>query len=106
MRQKIDDELPELTHTLIGLLWPHYLRPVPSMTIAEFRPKPDVATPQLIEKGVELYSRPVDGTVCKFKTCYDVELVPLYLEEAAFESTVSIPEEMLRFSWLPIGRIR
>ncbi len=33
IRQKLDDELPELTHAMMGLLWPHYLRPIPSMAI-------------------------------------------------------------------------
>src|SRR5512136_1986079 len=37
IRQKLDDELPELTHTLLGLLWPHLVRPVPSLSILEFR---------------------------------------------------------------------
>ena len=33
IRQKLDDELPELTNSMMSLLWPHYMRPVPSMTI-------------------------------------------------------------------------
>lgn len=32
LRQKIEDEFPELTHGLIKMLWPNYLRPVPAMT--------------------------------------------------------------------------
>lgn len=28
LRQKIEDEFPELTHGLIKMLWPNYLRPV------------------------------------------------------------------------------
>ncbi|HEX9593485.1 MAG TPA: type VI secretion system baseplate subunit TssF, partial [bacterium] len=35
IRQKLDDELPEITHTLMGLLWPHYLRPIPAMSVVE-----------------------------------------------------------------------
>src|SRR5690606_11958779 len=27
LRQKLDDELPELTHSLMHLLWPNYMRP-------------------------------------------------------------------------------
>ena len=33
IREKLDDELPELTSTLLNLLWPHYLRSVPAMTL-------------------------------------------------------------------------
>uniref|UniRef100_UPI002094DEF1 type VI secretion system baseplate subunit TssF n=1 Tax=Shigella flexneri TaxID=623 RepID=UPI002094DEF1 len=36
LRQKIEDEFPELTHGLIKMLWPNYLRPVPAMTLIEY----------------------------------------------------------------------
>lgn len=39
LRQKIEDEFPELTHGLIRMLWPNYLRPVPSMTLIEYAPE-------------------------------------------------------------------
>lgn len=29
IREKLDDEFPEIIHELIQLIWPHYLRPVP-----------------------------------------------------------------------------
>src|SRR5262249_44876498 len=34
VRHKIDDEFPEITNALLGALYPHYQRPVPSMTVA------------------------------------------------------------------------
>ena len=30
LRQKLDDEFPEIIHKLVQLIWPHYLRPLPS----------------------------------------------------------------------------
>ncbi|MGM0404259.1 MAG: type VI secretion system baseplate subunit TssF, partial [Thermodesulfobacteriota bacterium] len=30
LREKLDDEFPEIIHELVQLIWPHYLRPVPS----------------------------------------------------------------------------
>src|SRR4030095_3561713 len=38
VRQKLDDEIPELFQSLMSLLWPHYLRPVPSTSILQFTP--------------------------------------------------------------------
>lgn len=29
MREKLDDDLPELTEGVVSLLWPHYLRTIP-----------------------------------------------------------------------------
>jgi len=31
LREKLDDDLPELTEGLVSMLWPHYLRTIPSM---------------------------------------------------------------------------
>lgn len=38
IREKIDDELPELTQSLMTLLWPHYMRSIPSLCISELKP--------------------------------------------------------------------
>ena len=67
MREKVEDEFPELTHSLISMLWPNYLRPVPSMTIMQFTPKPGVLSGrQTVEVGTTLAARPIEGTACRF----------------------------------------
>ncbi len=38
LRQKIDDDLPELTEGLVSMLWPHYLRTIPSLSIVSLSP--------------------------------------------------------------------
>ena len=38
LRQKLDDELPELSHSLMQLLWPNYMRPLPAFSILQFDP--------------------------------------------------------------------
>ena len=35
---KIDDEFPEITEALLSILYPHYLRPIPSMSVARVPP--------------------------------------------------------------------
>ena len=40
IQHKIDDEFPELTTALLGVLYPHYLAPIPSMTIVQFELDP------------------------------------------------------------------
>ena len=101
LRQKLDDELPELTHSLLGLLFPHYLRPVPSMTIIQFQPGPEVDALLPIRKGAYLDSVPVNDQPCRFRTCYDVEMAPLELTEAALEAPLSAEHSLrLRFQTL------
>src|SRR5260370_19775810 len=36
IHHKLDDEFPELTDAHLGLLYPHYLAPVPSMSLLQF----------------------------------------------------------------------
>ncbi len=38
LREKIDDDLPELTEGLVSMLWPHYLRTIPSLSIVALTP--------------------------------------------------------------------
>ncbi|WP_394209176.1 type VI secretion system baseplate subunit TssF [Enterovibrio calviensis] len=78
LRQKVEDEFPELTHSIINMLWPNYLRPVPSISIVQFSPDEKALTyGQTIAKGTQLDANPVFGTVCHFRTCRDVSIYPL-----------------------------
>jgi type VI secretion system protein ImpG len=87
IRQKLDDELPELTHSLIEMFWPHYLRSIPSMTVLQFEALPQAAKEvRSIPRGAEVQSVPVDGTPCRFRTAYDVTLLPLSIEAVALRT--------------------
>ena len=82
---KIDDEFPQITEGLLNVLYPHFLRPIPSMTVAQFRLDPEqgkLTSGLRIPRDSILYSRPVDGVPCKFRTCYDVTLWPLEVCDA------------------------
>src|SRR5918911_985920 len=77
---KIDDEFPEITESLLNVLYPHYLAPIPSMSIAQFAldsQQGKLTTGYDIERGTVLYSRSVQATPCRFRTCYPVTLWPL-----------------------------
>jgi type VI secretion system protein ImpG len=84
LRQRLDEELPELSHGILSLLWPHYLRPLPAMSIVEFAPDPSGAAVRL-PSGTAVASRPVDGTACQFRTCGDVTLVPATMTDVTLE---------------------
>ena len=85
MRQKLDDDLPELTEGVVSLLWPHYLRTIPSMSVVEFTPDwPEMKESMTIGKGFEVLSRPIGekGTRCRYTTTKAIALQPLSLERA------------------------
>jgi len=82
---KIDDEFPEITEALLTVLYPHYIRPIPSMTVVQFHLDPEqgkLAGGLPIPCGSMLYSKPVDGYPCKFRSCYDTTLWPFSVAEA------------------------
>ena len=86
---KLDDELPEVTESFLNVLYPHYLVPIPSMAISQLfygSSNDKITTAQKIQRGAKMYSRPVDGTPCRFQTCYDVQLLPLEVLDASLES--------------------
>lgn len=87
IRQKLDDELPELTEGLFSLLWPHFLRPLPSMSILEFSPLVNGITERkTIGKATEIDSVAVDDTRCRFRTCHEVDVYPLLVDSVKLES--------------------
>jgi type VI secretion system protein ImpG len=82
---KLDDEFPEITESLLSILYPHYLRPIPSVSVVEFQMDPEqgkLSTGLKIPRESMLYSRPVNGFPCKFRTCYDTTLWPIRVADA------------------------
>ena len=78
LRQKLDDELPELTHSLMQLLWPNYLRPLPAFGMLQFDPLRRAAS-QTVAAGTAVEARPLRGVSCRFRTTAAVEVLPLAL---------------------------
>ena len=90
VHHKIDDEFPEITDALLSVLYPHYLAPVPSMAIVQFVLDPEqgkLTSGHRIGPGTTLYSQPVNGQPCRFRTCYPVTLWPIEVAAAQLDTT-------------------
>ncbi|MFG0350745.1 type VI secretion system baseplate subunit TssF [Pseudomonas sp. zbq_5] len=95
LRLKLEDDLPELTHPMLQILWPNYLRPLPSATIIQFSPrKQSLSQSQHIPKGARLFSKPVDAVPCEFRTCTGVSLHPF--EISAVSATQTLDSSVVR----------
>jgi type VI secretion system protein ImpG len=80
IRERVDDAVPELVHGLAELLIPQALRPLPAMSIVEFRPTLEsLRELRQIPRGRALSAKPIAGTACGFQTCYATDLLPLEL---------------------------
>jgi type VI secretion system protein ImpG len=89
IHKKLDDEFPEITDSLLQVIYPQYLRPFPSVSIAHF--DGGNATAQLtkaarVPRGTMLFTRPVRGVACRFSTAYDVDILPLRIAKAGYEN--------------------
>ncbi|WP_044529864.1 type VI secretion system baseplate subunit TssF [Herbaspirillum sp. B65] len=96
--KRLDDDYPEFTEALFEVLYPHYLRPFPSCSIARMDSAASAA--QLtgatrIPRGTALSTRPVKGVVCRFQTVYDVPVAPIRLSQAIFAPIIEAPEAVV-----------
>ena len=81
LRQKLDDELPELSHSLMHLLWPNYMRPLPAFSMLQFDPLQHAGPALQVKRDTGVASKPVQGVSCQFRTCYPTDVLPLQLTE-------------------------
>jgi type VI secretion system protein ImpG len=90
---KIDDDFHEITDALLNLVYPHYIRPIPSMTVVEFQLDPQqgkLSSGLRIPRASMLYSRPVNGSPCKFTTTQEVTLWPVEVAAAEWRAAEKI----------------
>lgn len=91
---RLDDDLPEVTAALLQLIYPHYLRPLPAMSIAECQV--DAAQGKqgsciTIPSGTTLTTkRSVEGMACRFRTSYPVELWPISVADCKWRQPEQI----------------
>ncbi len=81
-RMKLDDEFPELTESMLGILQPHTLAAFPSMSIAELAPAEGLKSETVLPAGTELATEPVRGEPVRYRTTYPVSIWPIKLTDA------------------------
>jgi type VI secretion system protein ImpG len=83
IQHKLDDDIPELSDALLSVLFPHYLSPIPSMSIVQFTPDQEqVESTYTIARGTLLATEQFQGENCIFATAYETELHPFELKSA------------------------
>ena len=129
IRHKLDDDFPELTESLLSVLYPHYLAPIPSCSILQcevHRDQAELTSGYHVARHSELETDPIDGMPCRFRTAYDLQLWPIEIGSITYrgepfeapsnqvsaiaESVVSIKlktfSPKVQFSKIPIESLR
>lgn len=93
LQRTIDDDFPQITSALLGVLYPQFIDPIPSMAIAQFKTAPDVGkltTGYKINRNTTLYTYGTNEDICYFKTCYPIELFPIEITDVAIVAASQI----------------
>ena len=86
IQHKLDDDFPELSDALLNVLFPHYLRPIPSLSIVQFSPDKDlVESTYTVPRETLLQTDQYQGESCIFSTVYPTELHPVELTSASLQ---------------------
>ena len=109
IHQRLDADMPEVTDTLLSVIAPQLLRQFPSVCIVQMLPDSKTSTitsKNIIKSGAELFSKPINGHICRFRTVYPVTLLPLSL----VSSNLQIDDSMrwglkLKFSVWPSASV-
>jgi type VI secretion system protein ImpG len=84
-RHKIEDDFPEISDAVLGVLYPHYQLPIPSMAIVQFDLDPgqaELTTGTPVASGTVLETETIEGEPCRFRTCYPTSLWPIDVSDA------------------------
>ncbi|MGI4757767.1 MAG: type VI secretion system baseplate subunit TssF, partial [Janthinobacterium lividum] len=91
---RLEDDLSEITSALLQLVYPHYLRPLPAMSVAEFQmdaTQGKQGAAVVIPRGTQLVTkRKVEGMPCRFRTVFDVQLWPMTVAECVWRQPEQI----------------
>lgn len=94
----LDDGYSGFTEALLGMLYPHYLRPLPSCSIARIdysaaRPN-EISKVQQLPRGTEMTARSHQGVICRFRTAYETTIAPIAISALRFEPIVQAPSAL------------
>jgi type VI secretion system protein ImpG len=86
LRYKLDDDFPEIAEALLGVLYPHYQAPLPSLAIVQMDLDPqqsELATGYQVPRHSAVTTEPIQGEPCRFRTCYPVTVWPIDVKQAS-----------------------
>jgi type VI secretion system protein ImpG len=87
-RHKLDDDFPEISSSMLEILYPHFQRPIPSISVVKFgldRAQADLTSGYDIKRHSMLSSESIDGQSCRFRTCYPVTCWPIDVKSASYK---------------------
>lgn len=85
LQKELDNRYIQFTNTLLGVLYPQFVSPFPSASIASFRLSPHLGKSTAgytVPRGTALFTEAQEKKICRFQTTYPVELWPFEVSTA------------------------
>lgn len=96
--QRLDDGHARFTEALLGMLYPHHLRPMPSCSIARIdysgAPKNAISGASVLPRGTAMKSLAPGAAGCAFRSVYNAVVAPVVIRAAWFEPHIQVPATM------------
>jgi type VI secretion system protein ImpG len=88
LRHKLEDEFPEITQSLLSIIYPQFLSPTPSVAIAKLQMSPVAAAGGqaiLLPKGESFLTEEVEGCACHFRSTNSLEVLPIQVKRSDYK---------------------
>jgi type VI secretion system protein ImpG len=94
----LDDGYSNFTEALLGMLYPHYLRPIPSCSIARIdysgAKSNEISSVTALPRSSAMKSLGRSAVACRFRTVYDTTVAPVVISAVHFEPYVQTPSTL------------
>jgi type VI secretion system protein ImpG len=93
IQSDLDSDFPQIAHELLDVLYPHYLNPIPSMTIARFvvdTKETKLTSGFELAKHTRVFTTTERGDVVRFRTCYPATIWPVAVTEVEMQTPESL----------------
>jgi type VI secretion system protein ImpG len=87
LRLKLEDEFPEICQSMLSVLYPQYLAPVPSTAIVQFQPtaiSAELAAGVKVPRGAEMETDELRGSSCRYRTCFATQVPPFRIRRTEY----------------------
>ncbi|CDM92221.1 type VI secretion system baseplate subunit TssF [Xenorhabdus bovienii] len=95
LRDKLEDDFPEITHGILSRIWPLALSPIPPTTVMQFHPTDGEHQGAVDIPAGTPVSAHVNGQLLTFKTCRSLHIEPLIVLDRVVKKTGTHSEIVL-----------
>ena len=88
-RSKLEDDFPEIAESMLDVLYPHFQRPIPSMTVVQLgldNAQVDQLNGFQVARDSSIETEAIDGEPCRFRTCYSTTCWPMRTADISLKS--------------------